>query len=121
MPPRGNMGGKKITAPQAVVGIFVIIAMATAAYAIRPFVAGEVDVASASATAKDPMQVIYEKVAIDAIAHYRIVKQNGSPADACASVLPVTSAFLQAKDHAKYKVWKQIQKNECAAAGLPNL
>ncbi|HSY28547.1 MAG TPA: hypothetical protein VK832_13650, partial [Burkholderiaceae bacterium] len=115
------MGGKKITASQAAVGICVIIAVATASYAIRPFMAGEVDAASASASAKDPMQVIYEKVAIDAIAHYRVAKQNGTPADACASLLPVTSSFLQAKDQVKYKMWKQIQKNECAAAGLPNL
>jgi hypothetical protein len=115
------MGGKKITASQAVVGIFVIIAVATAAYAIRPFVAGEMDTASAGTSAKDPMQAIYEKIAVDAIAHYRIVKRNGTPADACASVLQVTSALMQARDQAKYKAWKQIQKADCAAAGLPNL
>jgi len=31
----------------------------------------------------------------------------------------VAAAFLQAKDESNYRSWKNIQKQQCAAAGLP--
>ncbi|MFZ6727379.1 hypothetical protein ACO0K2_17945 [Undibacterium sp. MH2W] len=65
------------------------------------------------------MANIEATVAQDAIKQYQIAKRNGSPADACAYATMVSAAFLQAKDEASYKQWKDVEKSDCAAAGVP--
>jgi predicted GNAT family acetyltransferase len=62
---------------------------------------------------------IYEKVANDAVDQYQIAKRGGSVIDICVQAGFVSAAYLQAKDEANYQKWKEIEKVDCAAAGVP--
>lgn len=44
---------------------------------------------------------------------YQIAKRNGSQTDACVHASMASAAFLQAKDEASFKQWKDIEKSEC--------
>lgn len=66
------------------------------------------------------MDDIYKKVSSDAVAQYNITKKNGNRMDQCVHAGVVAGAFLQAKDEANYKRWKDTEAKDCAAAGLPN-
>ncbi|GAB3416224.1 zinc ribbon domain-containing protein [Massilia agilis] len=59
------------------------------------------------------------QVANDAVKQYDIAKTSGSAMDRCVQAGMVSAAFLQAKDDANYKVWKQTESDDCAAAGVP--
>lgn len=59
------------------------------------------------------------QVASDAVAQYEIVKRGGDRIQACVHAGLVTAAFLQAQDEASYRKWAEIEKRECAAAGVP--
>jgi len=64
-------------------------------------------------------QAIYNKVSSDAVAQYGIAKRNGAKMDICVHAGFVAAAFMQAKDEANYRQWKQTETVDCAAAGLP--
>lgn len=69
--------------------------------------------------AAENMREIEKKVAIDAVRQYDIAKRNGTAIDACVQAGMVSAAFLQANDEPNYAQWKQTEKSDCAAAGLP--
>jgi hypothetical protein len=60
------------------------------------------------------------KVAVDAVARYRIAQGNGSPMDVCEQARSVTAAYRQAQDEANYEQWKQTEKADCSTAGIEN-
>ncbi len=62
---------------------------------------------------------IEDQVAVDSVQKYQIAKRNGDPMDICVQAQLVVASYLQAKDEANYQQWKQTEKTDCAAAGLP--
>jgi|ERR1035437_219781 hypothetical protein len=65
------------------------------------------------------MQEIENKVASDAVEQYRIAERQGDKMQICVQAGFVSAAYLQAKDEANYRTWKETEKQTCAAAGLP--
>lgn len=68
---------------------------------------------------KEELQKIENQVAQDAEQQYKIAKRNGTAADAYAAAMMVSAAYLQANDEPNYKKWKEIEKQEAKAAGMP--
>lgn len=64
------------------------------------------------------MQTIKENVAADFIKQYEIAAKNGNSMDAYVHAGVVAQAFLQAKDEANYKKWKDVQDEWAVAVGL---
>ena len=64
------------------------------------------------------MDSTYDKVSSDMVAQYDIAKKQGDPMQTCVQAGMVSSAYLQAKDEAKYNEWKAIEKTDCKAAGI---
>lgn len=62
------------------------------------------------------MQDAENKVAIDAVQEYEIVKRNGSAIDICVHASFVAAAYLQAKDEANYQRWKITENDDCRKA-----
>ncbi len=62
---------------------------------------------------------VENKVATDAVDQYNIAARNGSAMDRCVQAGIVAAAYLQAKDEAKYSQWKETEKADCEAAGVP--
>lgn len=62
---------------------------------------------------------IEKQVAQDAVAQFEIAKRSGDGMQTCVHAGLVSAAFLQAKDEASYRKWLAIEKQECAAAGVP--
>ncbi len=62
---------------------------------------------------------IKDKVAADAVVQYGIAKRNGTAMDACVQAGLVAASYLQAQNEVSYQEWKQIEKADCARAGLP--
>jgi hypothetical protein len=60
------------------------------------------------------------KVADDVVKQYEITKRSGTKIDVCVHAGLVSAAYLQAKDEDRYRQWKQIEKADCAAAGMPS-
>lgn len=78
-----------------------------------------VEAPAADKQVSDPMKPIYDKVALDALERLRIVVRNGGDAmDLCVHTGLVTSAFLQAKEDAYYRKWKEAEKKACDLAGI---
>ena len=67
----------------------------------------------------EPMKDIHDSVASDAVAQYRIAKQQGDPVQVCVQAGLVAAAFLQAKDSTSYNDWKSIESKDCRRAGVP--
>lgn len=65
------------------------------------------------------MQKIENQVANDFEKQYDIAKKNGSAMDAYSAAMMVSAAYLQANDEPNYKKWKEIEKQEAKAAGMP--
>lgn len=65
------------------------------------------------------MQKIENQVAADFEKQYDIAKKNGTAMDAYSAAMMVSAAYLQANDEPNYKKWKEIEKQEAKAAGLP--
>ena len=66
------------------------------------------------------MANIEMQVATDAVKQYAIVVENGGGAmDRCVQAGMVSAAFLQANAADRYAEWKQVEKRDCRAAGLP--
>jgi uncharacterized membrane protein YvbJ len=64
------------------------------------------------------MDSIYQEVASDAVDQYNIAKRQGDPIQICVQAGLVSAAYLQAKDEANYRKWKDIEENECMKVGL---
>jgi hypothetical protein len=62
---------------------------------------------------------IERQVADDSVKQYEIAKNSGTTIDRCTHAGMVAAAYLQAKDDANYKLWKQTEKTDCRSAGLP--
>lgn len=62
---------------------------------------------------------VENKVANDAVEQYRIAVRNGTTMDRCVQAGMVSAAYLQAKDEAKYREWKETEEADCRAAGVP--
>jgi hypothetical protein len=67
----------------------------------------------------DVMQETYDSVSSDAVAQYRIAKQQGDPIQVCVQAGLVSAAYLQAKKTVEYNKWKAIEKSACRRAGIP--
>lgn len=65
------------------------------------------------------MAEIHDQVITDALEQYRITTQHGSQIDRCVHAQLVGAAILQAKKEQLYADWKVRERQECAAAGLP--
>lgn len=65
------------------------------------------------------MQNIHNSVAADFEKQYEIASRSGNAMDACVQAGIVSAAYLQAKDDASYQKWKDIEKSDCARAGIP--
>jgi hypothetical protein len=59
------------------------------------------------------------QVANDSVKQYNIAKSSGSPIDKCVQAGMVAAAYLQAKDDANYRIWKQTENLDCTSAGVP--
>lgn len=69
--------------------------------------------------AHDAVQDINQQVVRDMIAQYEIAKRNGDRMEVCVHAGIVAAGFLQAHDEAGYQRWKGVEKQDCAAAGVP--
>lgn len=68
--------------------------------------------------AEQLMRDIENKVARDSVEQYEIAKRQGDPMMVCVQAGMVSAAWLQAKNEAEYKKWKDIEKDDCKKAGL---
>jgi hypothetical protein len=68
--------------------------------------------------AGDSLKLLQDKVASDYVQQYEMAKRNGSPMDVCVLAGFVSAAYLQAKDEPNYAKWKQIERTDCAKAGV---
>ena len=59
-----------------------------------------------------------EKVAHDNIERYEIAKKGQDKVEICMYAGLVAGAFNQAKDEKSYLHWKEIERSDCATAGL---
>ncbi|MFZ3065821.1 MAG: hypothetical protein WA277_11130 [Nitrospirota bacterium] len=66
------------------------------------------------------VQQIEQQVAADAVKQYEIAKRSGSAMDAYVHASLVAAAYLQAKDEANYKKWKEIERQEGIRVGMPS-
>jgi hypothetical protein len=60
------------------------------------------------------------QVANDAVAHYQMAKKGNNFKDMCVQAGIVADAYLQLKDEEKYRSWRNAEKSDCKAAGMPN-
>lgn len=67
--------------------------------------------------AKD-LDRIEDQVATDSVNQYNIAKQSGDKIQICVQAGLVSAAYLQAEDQVNYLKWKEIEKADCARAGL---
>jgi hypothetical protein len=60
------------------------------------------------------------QVAQDAERQYRIVAEGGGGAmDRCVQAGIVAASWLQANAAGRYQEWKEIERRDCRAAGVP--
>ena len=71
--------------------------------------------------AQKEMVRIENQVAEDSVREYEIAKRHGDSIEICVHAGLVTAAYLQAEDEANYIKWKQIQRADCKAAGVPEI
>lgn len=74
--------------------------------------------ASASAGAEQ-LSDIHDQVAADAVAQYRIARKSDDRMQVCVQAWFVAAAYLQAKNEAQFLQWKETEKADCEAAGVP--
>ena len=55
------------------------------------------------------------------VAQYETAKATGDAMTMCTYAGMVVAAYIQAKDAAKAKEWKVIEKADCSKAGVPSL
>ena len=71
------------------------------------------------AIAAPQMGALSDKVARDAVDQYQISRSGGDKIQICVQAGLVAAAYLQAKNQLKYVEWKEKERADCAAAGLP--
>lgn len=82
------------------------------------YVEGQV-ISNAQENSASTIQDITNAVATDMVERYEMAKRNSAaPLDICVQAGLVTAGFLQAKNEENYKKWKDIEKADCAAAGI---
>lgn len=69
--------------------------------------------------ANKQMAEIKGQVADDAVNQYNIAAQSGSAMDRCVQAGMVAAAYLQAEDQESYSQWKNTERVDCRAAGMP--
>ena len=68
----------------------------------------------------DPQsQLMTERLARDAAEQYALMLGTGDNTQICIQAGITAQAFAQANDHANYLKWKQTERDDCLAAGLP--
>lgn len=72
-----------------------------------------------SQTKEEYKQHLANSVAADKIAEYEIAKGNGDKMKACVLAGIINQAFLTAKDEEHYGIWRGVEKDRCAEAGVP--
>lgn len=65
------------------------------------------------------LQKIEYQVALDQVEQYNIAKKQGDPIQKCVQAGMVSAAYLQANDSLNYNQWKEREKTNCRAAGMP--
>lgn len=58
------------------------------------------------------------KVVDDTLTQYDIAKKQGDAMQICVQAGMVSAAYLQAHNDTEYSKWKDIEKQDCAAAGI---
>lgn len=94
-----------------------VVALALAAIAY--FVLGGKDAAPSVNPVDTGLQDIHDKVAVDAVDQYEIVKRTGGAVERCTYAGMVVAAYVQAKDDASVVKWRAAQKADCDDAGVP--
>ena len=61
---------------------------------------------------------IHNQVALDAEQQYAAVAEHGTAVDRCVRAGLVAESYLQGNNDAEYAEWKQIEKEDCNAAGI---
>lgn len=75
--------------------------------------------ASIPQKASDNLKPFQEQVAQDFEAQYAAVVESGTAIDRCVRAGLVAEGYLQAANNDKYKEWKEVEKEDCNAAGVP--
>jgi hypothetical protein len=65
------------------------------------------------------MNEIETSVAEDFEAQYWDVVRHGSEIDRCLAAQMVATGYLQANTTAQYAKWREVQTQDCEAAGVP--
>ncbi|USN88270.1 MAG: hypothetical protein H6779_02385 [Candidatus Nomurabacteria bacterium] len=68
--------------------------------------------------AANDLDKIEDQVAADSVRQYNLAKQGGDAIEICVQAGMVTAAYLQAEDQPNYLKWKDIEKADCARAGM---
>ena len=68
---------------------------------------------------QDMMQQVEEQVASDMVQGYELAKKGGDKMEICVHAGMVSAGYLQAGDETNYLKWKEIEKADCKAAGMP--
>lgn len=61
---------------------------------------------------------IHKQVSDDAVKQYEIAKRGTDKMQTCVQAGFVVAAYLQAKDESNFTKWQEIERKDCAAAGL---
>jgi hypothetical protein len=69
--------------------------------------------------AAETKRTIEQQVATDSESQYNITKQSGTTMDQCVHAGLVAAAYLQANDQSSYAKWKEVERRDCDAAGVP--
>lgn len=64
------------------------------------------------------MDRIEDQVAADSVRQYNLSRQAGDLIEICVQAGMVSAAYLQAEDQPNYLKWKNVEKADCAKAGL---
>lgn len=76
-------------------------------------------IAVVTADPEHVMRDIQDDVATDFIRQYEQASEHGSEIDRCVRAGLVAEAYLQADLEENYATWRQVQRQDCKAAGMP--
>lgn len=68
--------------------------------------------------AAQELDKIEDQVAMDSVRQYNLAQQSGDRISICVQAGMVSAAYLQAEDQTNYLKWKDVEKADCAKAGL---
>ena len=63
--------------------------------------------------------LVEDMVASDLEEKYNLASKSGDKIGLCVHAGMVSAGYLQAKNESKYLEWKDVEKRDCAAAGIP--